>query len=82
MTGAVYERVNEAVSHFNPVNVTMECVLKGWGGVFFERGGLSVMRLIVLGQNKANMCTNSTVMEELVCLSSKWNILKASNPAE
>lgn len=35
MTGAVYERVNEAVSHFNPVNVTMECVLKGWGGGFF-----------------------------------------------
>lgn len=36
------------------------------------------MRFFVLGQNKANMCTNSAVMEELVCLSSKWNILKAS----
>lgn len=27
------------------------------------------------------MCTNSAIMEELVCLSSKWNILKASSPA-
>lgn len=40
------------------------------------------MRFIVLGQNKANMCTNSAVMEELVCLSSKWNILEASVRAE
>jgi len=31
--------------------------------------------------NKAETSTNSTVMEELVCLSVKWNILKASNPA-
>lgn len=29
------------------------------------------MRFIVLGENKANMCTNSAAMEELVCLSSK-----------
>ena len=40
------------------------------------------MRFIVLGQNKANVCTNSAVMEELVCLSSEWNNLGASNPAE
>lgn len=40
-----------------------------------------VLEIIVLGQNKANVCTNSAVMEELVCLSSKWNILKASDPA-
>ena len=31
--------------------------------------------------NKADMCTNSAVMEELVCLSSKWDILKASGPS-
>ena len=39
------------------------------------------VKMIVLGRNKANVCTNSAVMEELVCLSSKWNILKASDPA-
>lgn len=49
-----------------------------WGGGV---GQLSVMRFFVLGHNKANMCTSSAVMEELVCLSSKWNILEASNPA-
>lgn len=71
MTGTVYESVS-----LNPGN-TMECALKHEDFA----GGLSVMRGIVLGHNKANMCTSSAIMKELVCLSSKWNFLKASNPA-
>lgn len=39
------------------------------------------MRFIVLSHNKANMCTSSAAVEELVCLSSKWNIREASDPA-
>lgn len=86
MTGTVFESVNLVVSHLNPGNM-MECVLgekRGLCGDLFLWGvgaGLSVMRSIVLGHNKANMCTSSAVMEEPVCLSSKWNILEASNPA-
>lgn len=37
--------------------------------------------LSFLVRTRQIMCTNSAVMEELVCLSSKWNILEVSNPA-
>lgn len=53
----------------------MECALKHEDFA----GGFSVMRFSVLGHNKANMCTSSAVMKELVCLSSKWNFLKVLN---
>lgn len=70
----------------------MECVREEWGlqgesagGSFFSSfflRGLSVMRFIVLRseQNKANVCTNSAVMEELVCLSRAVSVTTSGPP--
>lgn len=83
MTGTVYESVN-----LRGIPLLKERGRMKGGVCVCLCVCLSVMtemqkpgRFIVLGQNKANMCTNSIVMKELVCLSSKWNALKASGPS-